>query len=89
MLKILRDTVQTPSGKYSMKRVTAFVVMIAILILGTFIVVSDKILGEVINPYGIQVFNGLLLFETALLGINEVGKKILNKNTDDNNGTSN
>lgn len=62
-----------------MKRLTAFVTMIFILVLGTFIVISDKVLPTVINPYGIQVFNSLVVFEVALLGIAEAGKKIENK----------
>ena len=62
-----------------MKRMTAFVTMTFILILGTFIVISDKVLDTVINPYGIRVFDSLVLFEVALLGLAEAGKKFRNK----------
>lgn len=78
VVDILKDTLQN-KGKWSMKRMTAFVVMVFILLLGTFIVISDKVLNTVINPYGIQVFDSLLLFEGVLLGLAEAGKKFTNK----------
>ena len=87
MKKILTDTMTAPNGKWSMKRITAFVVMMFILLLGTFIVVSDKILKTEINQYGIQVFNSLLLFEATLLGLAEASKKILNKEKTDEQST--
>jgi hypothetical protein len=76
--KIIDDTMKVNS-KWSMKRVTAFVVMGFCLILGAFIVVSDKILTKEVNRYAIEVFNSLLLFEATLLGIAEFGKKLINK----------
>jgi len=87
MKKILNDTLKV-KGNYSMKRITAFVVIIFILILGTFIVTSDKILEKEVNKYAIEVFQSLLLFEATLMGIAEFGKKLKNKEikTEEDNG---
>lgn len=62
-----------------MKRLTAFVIMIFILSLGSFIVLSDLVLEKEVNKYSIEVFNSLLIFEATLMGIAEFGKKITNK----------
>lgn len=62
-----------------MKRLTAFVVMFFVLLLGTFIVLSDKVLEREVNRYAIDVFNSLLIFEATLMGISEFGKKLVNK----------
>ena len=62
-----------------MKRLTAFVVMLFVLALGVFIVVSDLVLKVEVNRYAIDVFQSLLFFEAALMGINEFGKKLTNK----------
>ena len=75
---IIDDTLKS-RGKWSMKRLTAFVVMVFVLALGVFIVVSDKILIREVNRYAIDVFQSLLFFEAALMGINEFGKKLANK----------
>ena len=75
---IINDTLKS-RGKWSMKRLTAFVVMVFVLALGVFIVISDKILDREINRYSIDVFQALLLFEATLMGITEFGKKIMNK----------
>ena len=75
---IINDTLKS-RGKWSMKRLTAFVVMIFVLALGVFIVVSDLVLKVEVNKYAIDVFQSLLFFEAALMGINEFGKKLENK----------
>ena len=75
---IINDTLKS-RGKWSMKRLTAFVVMLFVLALGVFIVISDKILDREVNRYAIDVFQSLLFFEAALMGINEFGKKLENK----------
>ena len=75
---IINDTLKS-RGKWSMKRLTAFVVMLFVLALGVFIVISDKILVREVNRYAIDVFQSLLFFEAALMGINEFGKKLENK----------
>jgi len=76
--KIILDTLKV-NNKWSMKRLTAFVVMFFILSLGSFIVLSDKILEKEVNQYAIEVFNSLLIFEATLMGISEFGKKLANK----------
>ena len=78
MWNIINDTLKC-RGKWSMKRLTAFVVVNFVLILGTFIVISDKILDSEINRYSIDVFNSLLIFLATLMGIAEFGKKLANK----------
>lgn len=75
---IINDTLKT-RGKWSMKRLTAFVVINFVLTLGTFIVVSDKLLDREVNRYAIDVFNSLLIFLATLMGIAEFGKKLANK----------
>ena len=75
---IINDTLKT-RGKWSMKRLTAFVVVNFVLILGTFIVISDKILDREVNRYAIDVFQALLIFLATLMGIAEFGKKLANK----------
>ena len=75
---IINDTLKT-RGKWSMKRLTAFVVINFVLTLGTFIIVSDKLLDREVNRYAIDVFNSLLIFLATLMGIAEFGKKLANK----------
>lgn len=77
--KLVDDTLKTPMGKWSRKSLMILTTFIFVLLLGTFITVSDKILDKEVNRYAIDIFNSLLLFEISLLGINEVSKKILNK----------
>ena len=75
---IINDTLKT-RGKWSMKRLTAFVVINFVLVLGTFIVLSDKVLDREVNRYAIDVFQALLVFLATLMGIAEFGKKLANK----------
>ena len=75
---IINDTLKT-RGKWSMKRLTSFVVINFVLTLGTFIVISDKLLDKEVNRYAIDVFNSLLVFLATLMGIAEFGKKLANK----------
>lgn len=76
--KIVDDTLKT-NGKYSRKSLIILVTFIFVLNLGTFIVVSDKILQKEVNRYAIDVFNSLLLFLSVTMGISEASKKIINK----------
>lgn len=62
-----------------MKRITILVTFIFIILVGSFIVLSDKVLQSVVNPYAIRVFEGLLIFEASLMGIAEFGKKFTNR----------
>ena len=78
MWNIINDTLKC-RGKWSMKRLTAFVVVNFVLILGTFIVTSDIILDKEVNRYAVDIFNSLLMFLATLMGISEFGKKLENK----------
>ena len=77
-MKLLNDILKE-NGSYSQKRVYAFIVLILTLLLGAFIVVSDKILDKVVNPYAIQVFDSLLMFLGLLVSVSVVDKKLINK----------
>lgn len=78
MGQLINDVLK-PTGKWSIKRIMAVIVLFYVLFLGTFIVVSDKILEREVNRYAIDVFNSLLAFEAILLGLTEFGKRILDK----------
>lgn len=78
MKKLIEDTLMT-NGKWSRKSLTTITTFIFVLILGTFIVISDKILDKPVNIYAISVFQSLLVFLGALMGITEVSKKVANK----------
>lgn len=78
MKKLINDTLKT-NGKWSRKSLTILTTFVFILALGTFIVISDKILEKEVNRYAIDVFNSLLVFETLLMGLSETSKKFANK----------
>ena len=77
---IINDTLKS-RGKWSMKRLTAFVVMVFVLALGAFIVLSDLVLKVEVNKWASGVFDSLLLFLATLMGVTEFGKKMTNKET--------
>lgn len=77
-MNLLNDILKE-NNVYSQKRVYAFIVLLLTLLLGAFIVVSDKILDKVVNPYAIQVFNALLTFLAVLISAAVVDKKLTNK----------
>lgn len=62
-----------------MKRLTVFVVLVLTLFLGAFIVLSDLVLKVEVNKWASGVFDSLLLFLAALMGVTEFGKKMMNK----------
>ena len=62
-----------------MKRLTVFVVLVLTLFLGAFIVLSDLVLKVEVNKWASGVFDSLLLFLAALMGVTEFGKKMINK----------
>jgi hypothetical protein len=78
-MKILKDTLQSPNGKWSRKSLTMFVSFIISIILGTYIVASDYILKSEINRYAIDVFSSFMLLVGALAGITVADKKLINK----------
>ncbi len=84
-MKLINDTLKNPQGVWSLKRIMATTVLGLDLLLGIFIVISDKILKIPINVYAIDVFNSLLLFVATAIGITEFGKKFINKKEE--NGT--
>lgn len=79
MSKLLNDLLKSPTGKYSRKSFMIIVTFIFTLLLGAFIVLSDKVLEREINRYGIDVFNSLLLFLTAIVSGSIYDKKVENK----------
>lgn len=79
MKKLIKDLLQSPSGKYSRKSFMIFVTFGFTILLGAFIVISDKILDKEINRYGIDVFNSLLLFLATMSGFSIYDKKVENK----------
>lgn len=78
MKKLLSDILKS-GEKWSIKRITIFLMLIFALLLGTFITISDKILEVEVNKYAIEVFNSILLFLATLMGVTEFGKKLTNK----------
>lgn len=79
MNKLLNDLLKSPTGKYSRKSFMIIVTFIFTLLLGAFIVLSDKVLEREINRYGIDVFNSLLLFLATMSGFSIYDKKVVNK----------
>jgi len=77
-MNLLNDILKE-NNIYSQKRVYSLIVLLFTLLLGAFIVVSDKILDKVVNPYAIQVFDSLLLFLGVLISAAVVDKKLTNK----------
>lgn len=75
---IINDTLKS-RGKWSMKRLTIFVVLFLTLFLGAFIVLSDLVLKVEVNKWASGIFDSLLLFLATLMGVTEFGKKITNK----------
>lgn len=78
MKKLIEDTLMT-NGRWSRKSLTTITTFIFVLALGTFIVISDKILEKSVNIYAITVFQSLLVFLGTLMGITEFSKKVANK----------
>ena len=77
---IINDTLKS-RGKWSMKRLTIFLVLFLTLFLGAFIVLSDLVLKVEVNKWASGVFDSLLLFLATLMGVTEFGKKMTNKET--------
>jgi len=61
--KRLRDDTLKIDGCYSMDRVLVAIFTPFAILIGVYIVISDRLLGlKTVNVYGIQVFNSLLGF---------------------------
>jgi len=78
-MKIINDTLKSADGKYSRKSLTSFVSFIISILLGSYIVTSDYIIGKEINRYAIDVFYGFLTLSGGTLALT-VYDKIKNKN---------
>ena len=86
MGKVIDDTLKI-KGKYSMKRVLVAVSFPYTLLLGIYIVISDRLLGlKTVNPFAIQVFLGMLAFITGAIGVSAFAKVAEMK--EQNNSTS-
>lgn len=77
--KIINDTLKNKDGIWSRKSLTTLITFIFVLGLGTYIVISDRVLKVVINGQAIIVFQSLLAFLTALMSLTEISKKFENK----------
>lgn len=72
--KIFSDTLKF-KGKWSRKNITILVAFSLTMLIGIYIVIADLI-GVVLSVYPIQVFDGLLLFVAAMMGITVADKKL-------------
>jgi len=76
MGKFIDDTLKV-RGKFSMDRVLVAVAFPFMLLIGAYIVVSDRLLGlKTVNVYAIQVFTGLLGFIVAIVVTKQYGKNV-------------
>jgi len=74
MSKFTDDTLKV-NGKFSMDRVLVAISFPFMLLIGAYIVVSDRLLGlKTVNVYAIQVFTGLLGFIVAIVVTKQYGK---------------
>jgi len=85
MKKILNDTLKGPSGRYSRKSLTMLTSFSISIILGLYIVFSDRILNKEINRYAIDVFYGFLMLTGGLSGVTVWDKSRNNNNDNYNN----
>lgn len=75
MNKFVEDTLKV-NKKYSLKRILVAVAFPYSLLLGTYIVISDRLLGlKTVNPYAIQVFQTLMGFVVAVVVTSAYAKK--------------
>jgi hypothetical protein len=75
----IKNDILKENGIYSIKRVMALYILIIASFLGLFIVISDKVLDKVVNPYAIQVFNTLMAAVLTLIVASVVDKKFTTK----------
>jgi len=75
----IKNDILKENGIYSIKRIMATYILIVNSFLGLFIVISDKVLDKVVNPYAIQVFNTLIAAVMTLIVASVIDKKITTK----------
>lgn len=81
MKNLIKDTLKNPQGKWSRKSLTMFASFAFSILLGTYIVVSDKILDEEVNRYAIEVFDSFMILVGALSGVTVLDKMVPNRET--------
>lgn len=75
-MKLVDDTLKI-NNKFSLKRVLVAVSFPYMLLLGLYIVISDRYLGsKVVNSYAIQVFNAILAFIISIVVTSAYAKKV-------------
>lgn len=77
-MKVIEDTLKI-NNKYSLKRVISAITFCFIILLGSFIGISDFILAKEVSSNPFMVFSSLLVFLGANIGISEFSKKFENK----------
>ena len=90
-MKFIDDTLKI-KGRFSMDKVLVAIAFPYMLLIGAYIVISDRLLGlKTVNVYAIQVFTGLLGFIIAIVVTKQYGKNVevkANNNTTDTTITS-
>lgn len=76
---IIQDTLKSPNGKWSRKSLTMLSSFAISIVLGAYIVISDRILDEELNRYAIEVFDAFMILTGAMSGVTVLDKKFLNK----------
>lgn len=77
-MKVLNDILKV-NNRYSLKRVIAIITFVFIMLLASFIGISDYTLKKEISEKPYLVFTSLLFFLTGIITVNEAGKKITDK----------
>jgi membrane protein YdbS with pleckstrin-like domain len=77
-MNLLSDILKE-NGIYSIKRVTAFIVMILVLILAVIIVVASVCFDKKVASEVIDIFKTLLTAAYGIILVTEVGKKFITK----------
>lgn len=78
LIRVITDTLKE-RDRWSRTSITMLISFIFMLLVGTFIVISDSVLNVEINRYAIDVFDTMVLFVGAMAGFNITDKKIPNK----------
>lgn len=87
MNKIVNDTLKNKNGKWSRKSLTMLVSFIFFILTGIYIVISDRIIGNEINRYAIDVFYGFGFMAGGTTFATIADKKWQNKNAQSINET--